>query len=91
MNRYLAINIEGKIGQLTVIRTSSFINQAINHLRDALYDGVYRFSSELVTFGFKNDLWSSFNVKNILLSMCDVKVFLTFTFVVKILQVTRGC
>jgi hypothetical protein len=59
-------NIEGKIGQLTVIRTSSFINQAINHLRDALYDGVYRFSSELVTFGFKNDLWSSFNVKNIL-------------------------
>jgi hypothetical protein len=26
-----------------------------------------------------------------LLSMCDVKVFLTFTFVVKILQVTRGC
>ena len=24
MNRYLAINIEGKIGQLTVIRTSSF-------------------------------------------------------------------
>jgi hypothetical protein len=84
-------NIEGKIGQLTVIRTSSFINQAINHLRDALYDGVYRFSSELVTFGFKNDLWSSFNVKNILLSMCDVKVFLTFTFVVKILQVTRGC
>ena len=31
------------------------------------------------------------NVKNIFLSMCDVKVFLTFTFVVKILQVTRGC
>jgi hypothetical protein len=27
VNRYLAINIEGKIGQLTVIRTSSFINQ----------------------------------------------------------------
>ena len=27
----------------------------------------------------------------IFLSMCDVKVFLTFTFVVKILQVTRGC
>ena len=26
-----------------------------------------------------------------LLSMCDVKVFLTFTFVVRILQVTRGC
>jgi hypothetical protein len=25
VNRYLAINIEGKIGQLTVIRTSSFI------------------------------------------------------------------
>ena len=25
MNRYLAINIEGKIGQPTVIRTSSFI------------------------------------------------------------------
>ena len=23
--------------------------------------------------------------------MCDVKVFLTFTFVVKVLQVTRGC
>jgi hypothetical protein len=23
--------------------------------------------------------------------MCDVRVFLTFTFVVKILQVTRGC
>ena len=31
------------------------------------------------------------NVKTICLSMCDVKVFLTFTFVVKILQVTRGC
>ena len=30
------------------------------------------------------------NVKNIFLSMCDVKVFLTFTFVVKILQVTSG-
>ena len=29
------------------------------------------------------------NVKNIFLSMCDVKVFLTFTFVVKLLQVTR--
>ena len=27
------------------------------------------------------------NVKN----MCDVRVFLTFTFVVEILQVTRGC
>jgi hypothetical protein len=26
VNRYLAINIEGKIGQPTVIRTSSFIN-----------------------------------------------------------------
>jgi hypothetical protein len=26
VNRYLAINIEGKIGQLTVIRTSSFIS-----------------------------------------------------------------
>ena len=26
MNRYLAINIEGKIGQPTVIRTSSFNN-----------------------------------------------------------------
>ena len=25
VNRYLAINIEGKIGQATVIRTSSFI------------------------------------------------------------------
>jgi hypothetical protein len=25
------------------------------------------------------------------LSICDVKVFLTFTFVVKLLQVTRGC
>ena len=24
-------------------------------------------------------------------NMCDVKVFLTFTFVVEILQVTRGC
>ena len=31
------------------------------------------------------------NVKNICLSMFDVKVFLTFTFVVRILQVTRGC
>ena len=31
------------------------------------------------------------NVKNIFLSMFDVKVFLTFTFVVRILQVTRGC
>jgi hypothetical protein len=31
------------------------------------------------------------NAKHIFLSMCDVKVFLTFTFVVKILQVTRGC
>jgi hypothetical protein len=31
------------------------------------------------------------NVKNIFLSICNVKVFLTFTFVVKILQVTRGC
>jgi hypothetical protein len=31
------------------------------------------------------------NVKNIFSSMCDVNVFLTFTFVVKILQVTRGC
>jgi hypothetical protein len=31
------------------------------------------------------------NVINIVLSMCDVKVFLTFTFVVKTLQVTRGC
>jgi hypothetical protein len=29
------------------------------------------------------------NVKNIFLSMCDVKMFLTFTFVVKILQVTQ--
>ena len=28
------------------------------------------------------------NVKNIFLSMCDVNMFLTFTFVVKILQVT---
>jgi hypothetical protein len=27
VNRYLAINIEGKIGQLTVRRTSSFINK----------------------------------------------------------------
>jgi hypothetical protein len=27
VNRYLAINIEGKIGELTVIRTSSFITQ----------------------------------------------------------------
>jgi hypothetical protein len=31
------------------------------------------------------------NVKHILLLMCDIKVFLTFTFVVKILQVTWGC
>jgi len=31
------------------------------------------------------------NVKDIFLSMCDVRVFLTFTFVVKILQGTRGC
>jgi hypothetical protein len=31
------------------------------------------------------------NVKNICLSMCDVKVFLIFTFAVKILQMTRGC
>ena len=31
------------------------------------------------------------NVKNIFLLMCDVNMFLTFTFVVKILQVTRGC
>ena len=31
------------------------------------------------------------NVKTYFLTMCDVKVFLTFTFVVKILQVTRGC
>jgi hypothetical protein len=30
------------------------------------------------------------NVTNIFLSMCDVKVFLTFTFVIKILQVTGG-
>ena len=30
MNRYLAINIEGKIGQPTVIRTSSFINYSEN-------------------------------------------------------------
>jgi len=30
------------------------------------------------------------NFKNIFLSMCDVKVFLIFTFVVKILQVTDG-
>ena len=29
MNRYLAINIEGKIGQPTVIRTSSFIIKRI--------------------------------------------------------------
>jgi hypothetical protein len=27
VNRYLAINIEGKIGQLTVRRTSSFTNK----------------------------------------------------------------
>jgi hypothetical protein len=27
LSRFLAINIEGKIGQLTVRRTSSFINQ----------------------------------------------------------------
>jgi len=31
------------------------------------------------------------NVKHIFLLMCDIKVFLTFTFVVKILQVTWGC
>jgi hypothetical protein len=31
------------------------------------------------------------HVKILFLSMCDMKVFLTFTFVVKILQVTRGC
>ena len=30
MNRYLASNIEGKIGQPTVIRTSSFINYSEN-------------------------------------------------------------
>ena len=30
------------------------------------------------------------NVKNIFLSMCDVKVFLTFTFVVKILSGDSG-
>jgi hypothetical protein len=30
-------------------------------------------------------------MSKIFLSMCDVKVFLTFTFAVKILQVTRGC
>jgi hypothetical protein len=30
VNRYLAINIEGKIGQPTVIRTSSFIKIMIN-------------------------------------------------------------
>ena len=30
-------------------------------------------------------------MSKICLSICDVKVFLTFTFVVKILQVTRGC
>ena len=29
MNRYLAINIEGEIGQPTVIRTSSFIIKRI--------------------------------------------------------------
>ena len=33
----------------------------------------------------------SMYVKNIFLSMCDVRVFLTFTVIVKILQVTRGC
>jgi hypothetical protein len=31
------------------------------------------------------------NVKNIFLAMYDVNMFLTFTFVVKILLVTRGC
>jgi hypothetical protein len=31
------------------------------------------------------------NVKHICLLICDIKVFLTFSFVVKILQVTWGC
>ena len=30
-------------------------------------------------------------MSKIILSMCGIKVFLTFTFVVKILQATRGC
>ena len=33
----------------------------------------------------------SITMSRIFLSMCDVKVFLTFIFVVKILQGTRGC
>ena len=31
MNRYLAINIEGKIGQLTVRKTSSFTKETVQY------------------------------------------------------------
>jgi hypothetical protein len=40
VNRYLAINIEGKIGQPTVIRTSSFIS-----LLSSLFKYYFIFSS----------------------------------------------
>ena len=33
MNRYLAINIGGKIGQPTVKRTSSFINLKVGYIQ----------------------------------------------------------
>jgi hypothetical protein len=40
VKRYLAINIEGKIGQPTVIRTSSFISDMATIFRSA--DSIYR-------------------------------------------------
>ena len=40
---------------------------------------------------YKDNKISQQKCQKYFLSMCDVKVFLTFTFVVKILQVTRGC
>ena len=56
MNRYLAINIEGKIGQPTVIRTSSFITflqhvidvLSVRHLSRFLWMLVYRNPSYIV-------------------------------------------
>ena len=46
---YLAINIEGKIGQLTVRRTSSFIIYTLNHNKIFTYPNEVSFKCKIKT------------------------------------------
>ena len=65
MNRYLAINIEGKIGHPTVIRTSSFIN--INTVGGYHLTGSQEFSDHVtLIYGWDLDCLclSSLSYKN---------------------------